>query len=386
MDHDSRHVGYEEALASGPTIAAGGGADTDRSLTLPKLKQSPIQVQFPRQSQRSFPIRIGLRSLVRVTISRFSGRWWSDMACLNLVVFCGLLTLVEPCWGTDRPASDPIVATVNGGTIRESEVSLACLIRGISDADRPQFQAQLIEQLTTQKLMADFLKQQRVEATPEEVDLRVTLISDQIRQAGREPKEVFAKLGLSEAIIRQTVALPLAWRRYARQSITDAQVEEHFQKYRPRFDGTRVHASQIVLKRMVHALPESSAAVEEQQALTKRLEQLRGQIVAGEITFSEAAKQHSESPTSAQGGDLGAFSYGTQVAKEIADAAFTLKEGEVSGIVITRHGVHLVQTTKIEPGQYSLGDVRQELLYELTEQLWRNVSEKLRAEAKVEIK
>ena len=64
--------------------------------------------------------------------------------------------------------------------------------------------------------------------------------------------------------------------------------------------------------------------------------------------FAELAKQYSEGPTGPKGGDLGSFSRGRMV-KPFDDAAFSLNEGEISEIVETRFGFHIIKLEKIEP-------------------------------------
>jgi peptidyl-prolyl cis-trans isomerase D len=64
--------------------------------------------------------------------------------------------------------------------------------------------------------------------------------------------------------------------------------------------------------------------------------------------FAELAKQYSEGPTGPKGGDLGSFSRGRMV-KPFDDAAFSLNEGEISDIVETQFGFHIIKLEKIEP-------------------------------------
>ena len=62
--------------------------------------------------------------------------------------------------------------------------------------------------------------------------------------------------------------------------------------------------------------------------------------------FTELAKQYSEGPTGPRGGDLGTFTRGRMV-KPFDDAAFSLKEGEISDIVETHFGFHIIKLEKI---------------------------------------
>jgi len=77
--------------------------------------------------------------------------------------------------------------------------------------------------------------------------------------------------------------------------------------------------------------------------------------------FAELAKQFSEGPTGPKGGDLGSFSRGRMV-KPFEDAAFSLNEGEISDIVETQFGFHIIKLEKIEPAYTkTLDEVKDEI-------------------------
>lgn len=86
---------------------------------------------------------------------------------------------------------------------------------------------------------------------------------------------------------------------------------------------------------------QSTAGVKKADAINE-LKVWQGRIQSGEITFEEAARQRSDCGSFAQGGDLGFFGKG-DMQKPFEDASFALKVGEVSGIVDTDSGVHLVK-------------------------------------------
>jgi NIMA-interacting peptidyl-prolyl cis-trans isomerase 1 len=75
-----------------------------------------------------------------------------------------------------------------------------------------------------------------------------------------------------------------------------------------------------------------------------RLTTLRQQIVDGKADFSTVASTESDCSSAKQGGDLGVFGRGA-MQKPFEDATYALKVGELSGIVDTDSGVHIIKRT-----------------------------------------
>jgi peptidyl-prolyl cis-trans isomerase C len=142
--------------------------------------------------------------------------------------------------------------------------------------------------------------------------------------------------------------------------LDDAAIEklayDEYRAYKDKFvTPEAVHVSHILLR--VGAQGRDRAQTE---ALAQELlERLR----AGE-DFATLATEYSEDPGSApKGGDLGFFERG-RMAKPFEEAAFTLTEpGELSDIVETQFGLHILRfTARREPGQRSFDEVREQLI------------------------
>ena len=86
----------------------------------------------------------------------------------------------------------------------------------------------------------------------------------------------------------------------------------------------------------------SSSLLTKEEAL-ERIQDLKSQVLSG-MSFSEIATEFSDCPSAEKGGDLGKFGRGAMV-KAFDIAAFELEVGEVSEVVETEFGYHLIHRT-----------------------------------------
>jgi len=101
------------------------------------------------------------------------------------------------------------------------------------------------------------------------------------------------------------------------------------------------------------------AKFEQRVAAKKTIEDLLAQLRAAPDKFAELAKQHSQDPGSKDnGGDLGFFARGAMV-KPFEEAVLKLKQGQMSGIVDTDFGFHIIKLTGIKPAKDGEPEQRQ---------------------------
>ena len=140
-------------------------------------------------------------------------------------------------------------------------------------------------------------------------------------------------------------------------TVAEADLKAYYDQNAQRLSGTEERrASHILL-----AAPKSAPESDRQKAKATAAE-LLAQIKKTPDSFAELARKNSQDPGSApSGGDLDFFPRGAMV-KPFADAAFSMKKGELSDIVETEFGYHLIKLTDIKaPKQRSFEEMKPEL-------------------------
>jgi len=156
--------------------------------------------------------------------------------------------------------------------------------------------------------------------------------------------------------------------------------------YEENIDSMQVE-DQVRARHILISLEGDADGVARAQALAK-IESIRTQVNEG-ASFAILATEHSEGPSAARGGDLGYFGRGAMVAA-FEEAAFGLEPGEVSGVVETEFGLHLIKLEdRIEQVSVSLAEatpqIRDYLGQQALAESLESMVETLRAENKVQI-
>jgi peptidyl-prolyl cis-trans isomerase D len=144
-------------------------------------------------------------------------------------------------------------------------------------------------------------------------------------------------------------------------TVSDADIAQFYESNKKRFTTPEQRtASHILITKAQGAKPAEEAAAK------AKAEAVLAEVRKNPADFAAIAKSQSQDPASAsQGGDLGTIERGA-FGKSMEDAIYGLKEGEISGIVPSEFGYHIIKLTSIKPQtQKSLAEAKDEIAAEV---------------------
>jgi peptidyl-prolyl cis-trans isomerase D len=147
-------------------------------------------------------------------------------------------------------------------------------------------------------------------------------------------------------------------------TVSDAEIADFYNKNKARFSTPEKRtASHILFTTKRDAKPAETAAVR------AKAEAVLAEVRKNPNDFAKIAKAQSQDPGSAElGGDLGTVEKGAFV-KPVEDAIYAQKEGELSGLVQSEFGYHIIKVTSIKPAtERPLDEVKPEIAAELKKQ------------------
>jgi peptidyl-prolyl cis-trans isomerase D len=127
---------------------------------------------------------------------------------------------------------------------------------------------------------------------------------------------------------------------------TDAEIKQYYEEHQADFGTQEQRQAAHIL---ITVAKQASDA--DKQAAKMKAEQVLQQIKQSPGKFAALAKENSQDTLSAvKGGDLGMFGRGAMV-KPFEDSVFSLKVGEVSGLVQTDYGYHIIKLQAVKPAK-----------------------------------
>ena len=249
---------------------------------------------------------------------------------------------------------------VNGVEIPESAVrfELNRLVKFYSDhmsmdelhKQLPLLRRKACEQAIGARLLLDEADRREITVDADAVNEKLdTMIENAGGRAGFE--ELLRKQGLSEDQVRHSIEQGIRVDALVDQIAADVedpseeQLRAHFEAHRKEYrHPDRAQARHILIQ------PQSESE-EDRQTARSRLEEIRHRITEENADFADQAAAHSECPSGRQsGGSLGWVPRGTMV-PEFNDALFAMNVDDLSDVIETPLGMHLIQKTDQQEGE-----------------------------------
>ena len=302
------------------------------------------------------------------TLERFkSGNAGSKrQGFLPFIFYFSLLVIAWhlACRPKAPPEADNVAVTVNGVGITESEVEalvepeldkIAAKAAQLPPEFTEQYEKQVrqwvLEKLISEQLLDEKVKEARIIVTEEEVisQIREILAAQQPPLSLEEYHERLAERGQSFDEYKNEFRKQLGYQKLMEPqwadkiNVTEDDARKYYSENPKQFEvPEQVRASHILIE------PDTSDPDADPNEVKARAEakaqDLLKQIKEGG-DFTELAKAHSGCSSAANGGDLGFFSRGQMVAP-FEKAAFQLKPGQLSDIVETKYGYHIIKVTE----------------------------------------
>jgi peptidyl-prolyl cis-trans isomerase C len=302
--------------------------------------------------------------------------------------------------------ADGVAVTVNGVDITESQIQaliapelqkLSAKTAQLPPAFAEQYQKQLrqqaLENLIVEQLLDVQVKQAKIEVTEEEVTAQIGKIA-----SGQSPplslddfKKKIEEYGRSYDELKQQIHNGLGYQKLMEAqwadkiNVTQEDAKKYYSENKKEFETPeQVRTSHILIQ------PKTGEPnVDPNQAKDQAKAKAQGLLeqIKGGADFAELAKANSDCPSRAKGGDLDFFGRGDMV-EPFEEAAFKLQPGQVSDVVETKFGYHIIKVTEHKDASVTAfeqvqGDIMNRLTQNKRAELAQKFIESLKEKASI---
>ena len=262
-----------------------------------------------------------------------------------------------------RPTGN--AATVNGQAIPEVAVDRA--LRQFPEAHKEMARKEIMAHLIENALIDQYLTALKIVVEEKDVEKLIVDLKKELSDAKKDYVKELEVMMLTEAEFRVEVVAQMKWEKFVQEQGKDPALKQLFDSSPDVFDGTMVRARHILLTpgndeakqkdaaqklrgikqvveqeaaKAVAALPPTAEPLAKEQARVNKIDEL----------FSAYAKEYSVCPSKKDGGDLNFFPRAGAMVEPFAKAAFAIKPFEMTDVVATEFGYHLILVTSRRQG------------------------------------
>ena len=267
-------------------------------------------------------------------------------------IIIALMLLSLPMMAQNRQPQvvDKVVAVVGKNIILQSDIEnqyVQYRLQGMVEGTGQEMRSRILEDLLLQKLMLNQAEMDSITVTDEDVEKQLDMRIHQFVARFGSQEKMEAQFGKTMTEIKDEVRKAMKDQMLQEQVqskimenvvVTPQEVKDFFASI-PK-DSLPTISPEYEIVQIVKRPPIS---IDEKLEVKDRLYQIRKRILDGESSFATMAVLYSEDPGSArQGGELGLTGRGVWV-PEFENVAFNLRDGEISDVVESEHGFHIIQ-------------------------------------------
>jgi peptidyl-prolyl cis-trans isomerase C len=267
-----------------------------------------------------------------------------------------LLVAAFPVSAAEQTSPREMVAKVNGVIITKTQLDKATQ-KVIDSAKRQgkhidsvqllEIKKENLEELINRELLLQASKKANITVGNDVIDKQLEQIKKNLPDEAAYQKTL-RELEMTEndlrSQIKDSVAIQLFinYKIFPQINVSEKETQDYYNANQTYFNQPeKVRASHILI------VVDPAAEKSQKDNAFKKIEDIYQKVKTGE-NFGLLAKKYSQCPSSAKEGDLGFFQKG-QMVKPFEDVAFSLKPGEVSGVVTTQFGYHIIKIIEKKP-------------------------------------
>jgi parvulin-like peptidyl-prolyl isomerase len=239
-----------------------------------------------------------------------------------------------------------------------------------------------LDMLIEDVLMRQFLRKNMPPANQAEMNQKIGELQEVLKKQNKTVQQFLKEGGQTEEQLRTDISAQLQWKAYLKSKLPDAAVKKYYDDNKVFFDKVMVKASHILVR------VKADAPQAEQQSAMAKIQAIRQEIMSNKLDFAAAATKYSDCPSKSKGGDIGLFPYKFAVVEPFAKTAFAMNIGDVSDVIKTDFGLHLIKVTDRTKGESSNFEAIKEFVRDVYAQdlnLYQNVIEEQKKIARIEV-